>query len=159
MKLFGAISGLLFDVGVGKIALEQNWETALMFEKDKLEKALKKRHLEVQQEIEEENEHLKIQLLLTEIGRNLGYDVYVASNDRKKSLDGKSLEFITVPELPPLNLSADIAKTVSLIDVIWLSKDSSQIECAFEIEKSTSVYSGILRLIDLASSYLHTSIL
>ena len=93
-----------------------------------------------------------VNLILTELGRRLGYNVFVATNDRKKTLDGKSLEFITLPSLPPLNLPKDVAKTVSLIDVIWISKDTEQIECAFEIEKSTSIYSGILRLVDLASS-------
>lgn len=151
-KDLGAFSGLLFDVGIGKIALEQNWETALKFEKDKLEKALKKRHTEVLQEIKEESEHLRIQFLLTEIGLELGYDVFVAANDRTKSLDGKSLEFITLPELPPLNLPSDILRTVSLIDVIWVTRDTREIACAFEVEKSTSIYSGILRLVDLAAS-------
>lgn len=151
-KDLGAISGLLFDVGVGKIPLDQNWEKALQFEKEKREKALKKRHKEVQEEIREENEHLRMQLLLTEIGRDLGYDVFVATNDRNKSLNGRSLQFLTLPELPPLDLSPDVARTVSLIDVIWVSRDSKRIECAFEIEKSTSIYSGMLRLMDLASS-------
>lgn len=151
-KDLGAISGLLFDVGVGKISLSENWEVSLKFEKDKLEKSLKKRHLEVQNEIKEESEHLKIQVLLTEIGRNLGYDVFVAVNDRTKSLNGKSLEFITLPELPPLDLPKEVLKTISLIDVIWINKSSNEIECAFEVEKSTSIYSGILRLVDLATS-------
>lgn len=151
-KDLGAISGLLFDVGAGKIALGQNWETALRFEKDKLEKLSKKRHLEVQQEIKEENEHLRMQFLLAEVGRDLGYDVFIASNDRKKSLNGRSLQSITLPELPPLDLSPDVARTVSLIDVIWVTRDTRKIECAFEIEKSTSIYSGILRLMDLAVS-------
>jgi type II restriction enzyme len=117
-----------------------------------LEKALNKRHREVQQEIAEENEHLRMQFLLTEIGRDLGYDVFVATNDRTKSLNGKSLQFLTMPELPPLGLPPEVARTVSLIDVIWFTRDAGQIECAFEIEKSTSIYSGILRLMDLASS-------
>ena len=151
-KDLGAMSGLLFDVGIGKISLSENFETSLHFEKNKLEKALNKRHLEVKNEIKEESEHLKIQFLLTEIGRNLGYDVFVAINDRTKSLDGKSLEFITVPELPPLDLPKEVLKTISLIDVIWINKDTKEIECAFEVEKSTSIYSGILRLVDLASS-------
>lgn len=151
-KDLGAISGLLFDVGVGKIALSSNWETSLKFEKDKLEKALKKRHLEVENELKEESEHLKMQFLLTKIGRNLGYDVFVAINDRTKSLNGKSLEFLTVAELPIQNFPKDVQKTISLIDVIWLNKDTKEFECAFEIEKSTSIYSGILRLVDLASS-------
>ncbi len=151
-KDLGAISGLLFDVGIGKITLDQNWEKILQFEKEKREKALKKRHQEVQEEIREENEHLRMQFLLTDIGHDLGYDVFVATNDRGKSLNGRSLQFLTLPELPPLDFPPDVAKTVSLIDVIWVSRDSKRIECAFEIEKSTSIYSGMLRLMDLAST-------
>lgn len=151
-KDLGAISGLLFDVGVGKIALDQNWEKALQFEKKKHEKALKKRHQEVQEEIREENEHLRMQFLLTDIGHDLGYDVFVATNDRNKSLNGRSLQFLTLPELPPLDFPPEVARTVSLIDVIWISRETKRIECAFEIEKSTSIYSGMLRLMDLASS-------
>lgn len=151
-KDLGAISGLLFDIGVGKIVLNETWASGLKFEKNKLEKVWKKRHNELEQELLEENEHLKIQVMLTEIGIDLGYNVYVAKNDRKKSLDGKSLEFLTVSELPPLDLPYDVVKTISLIDVIWINKDTNEIECAFEIEKSTSIYSGILRLYDLATS-------
>ncbi len=151
-KDLGALAGLLFDVGIGRIALDENWQQALSFEKDKIAKVIKKRHEEVQKEVSEENEHLKIQILLTEIGINLGYNVFVAANDRTKSLGGKNLEFLTVSELPPLDLPQDVTKTISLIDVIWINKGNNKIECAFEIEKSTSIYSGILRLVDLASS-------
>ena len=148
----GAITGLLFDIGIGKITLNNNWNTAIKFEKDKLEKILNKRHIEVQNEIKEESEHLRIQFLLTEIGRSLGYDVFVALNDRNKSLNGKSLQSITLEELPELNVSKNVLRTISLIDVLWLNNESKNIACAFEIEKSTSIYSGILRLMDLSTS-------
>lgn len=45
-KDLGAISSLLLDVGVEKITLDQNWEKTLQLEKEKREKALKKRHVE-----------------------------------------------------------------------------------------------------------------
>ncbi|WP_010234534.1 hypothetical protein [Clostridium arbusti] len=151
-KDLGAISGLLFDVGIGKIILDENWEPALKLDKNKLEKILRKRHKEVENEIKEENEHLKVQCLLTEIGSELGYDVFVAVNDRTKSIDGKSLQFMTLPEPPKIDASKEVIKTISLIDVLWINKGSKEIECAFEIEKTTSIYSGILRLMDLASS-------
>lgn len=89
---------------------------------------------------------------ISDIGHDLGYDVFVATNDRNKSLNGRSLQFLTLPELPLLGFPPEVARTVSLIDVIWISRDSKRIECAFEIEKSTSIYSGMLRLMDLASS-------
>ena len=151
-KDLGAISGLLFDVGVGKIALAGNFETARKFDRAKLEKALKKRHEEVRRAQEEENSHLQMQLTLTRMGRDLGYDVWVAANDRTRSLGGVSLQSLTLPELPKMEMAPEVLRTVSLIDVIWLNRESRQIECAFEIEKSTSIYSGMLRLLDLASS-------
>jgi type II restriction enzyme len=151
-KDLGAISGLLFDVGMGKIALEGNFETALELDRQKLEKALKKRHADVQREMAEENSHLEMQFQLTRMGRDLGYDVFIAANDRTRTLNGVSLQSVTLPELPSLDLPPEVLKTVSLIDVIWIGRQSRQIECAFEVEKSTSIYSGMLRLLDLASS-------
>ena len=151
-KDLGAISGLLFDVGVGKIALTEDFKTALEWDRAKLEKAMEKRHDEVRREQEEENSHLEMQLKLTVMGRNLGYHVWVAANDRGRSCNGVSLQSLTVPELPPLDLAPEVLRTVSLIDVIWIDRETRQIACAFEIEKSTSIYSGMLRLQDLASS-------
>ncbi|MCH3962753.1 MAG: hypothetical protein LKE46_00600 [Clostridium sp.] len=151
-KDLGALSGFLFDVGIWKIVVGGNWKSALKFDKNKLEKTLKKRHDQVKFEFKEENEHLKIQILLTEIGRSLGYNVFIALNDHCKSLDGKSLEFMTLSNLPQLDIPRDVLTTVSLIDVIWINKNTKEIDCAFEIEKSTSIYSGILRLLDLATS-------
>jgi type II restriction enzyme len=40
---------------------------------------------------------------------------------------------------------------VRLIDVLWLSKGTDQVAAAFEVEHTTSIYSGILRLLDLAT--------
>ncbi len=151
-KDLGAISGLLFEVGLGKIAAAGNFETALALDRKKLEKAIKKRHEDVHRELKEENAHLQMQFQLTRMGRDLGYDVFVAANDRTHSLGGMSLQALTLPELPPLELPPEVLRTVSLIDVIWIGRQSRQIECAFEIEKSTSIYSGMLRLLDLASS-------
>jgi len=151
-KDLGAISGLLFDVGVGKIALQGDFKTALEWDRAKMEKALKKRHDEVRKEQEEENSHLEMQLKLTVMGQDLGYHVWVAANDRGRSCNGVSLRSLTVAELPSLDLPPEVKRTISLIDVIWIDKESCQIACAFEIEKSTSIYSGMLRLQDLASS-------
>lgn len=49
-----------------------------------------------------------MQFLLTEIGIKLGYDIFVAINDRTILLDWKNLEFTTIPELPPLNLPKEV---------------------------------------------------
>ncbi len=152
-KDLGAISGLLFDVGVGKIVVDENIQIVMEKEHKKREKLLKKRHQEVQNELEEENMHTKIQYLLMKIGKSLGYDVIAASNDRTKSYDGEKFSFTSLPKLPDLDIDDDVNKTVNLIDVLWLKRGTNKIVCAYEVEKSTSIYSGILRLTDLALTF------
>jgi type II restriction enzyme len=149
-KDLGAISGLLFDIGAGKIVVDENVQVVIEKERKKRERLLRKRHHEIQVEVEEENTHTRIQFLLLKIGDSLGYDVIAASNDRSKSYDGKKFSFISLPELPDMSIDEDVLATVDLIDVIWFEKGTSQPVCAFEVEKSTTIYSGILRLTDLA---------
>src|SRR3546814_19898469 len=47
----------------------------------------------------------------------------------------------------------------SLIDVLWLEHSTAMVAAAFEVEHSTSIYSGIVRMLDLAlsSENLHLS--
>lgn len=59
---------------------------------------------------------------------------------------------LTIKELPLLDCAPDVMDTVGLIDVIWLKPGSREIGSAFQVEKSTSIYSGILPLEDLARS-------
>ena len=148
----GAFAGLLFEIGLGRLPISGNWSEALERERVAIEKITRKRHQEVEQDRQEENEHLKIQFLLTRIGRALGYQVHVAVNDRNKSFEGQCLAALTIDSLPSLTMSEEVRQTVALIDVIWLDKSGQSIVCAFEVEKCTSIYSGILRLVDLARS-------
>lgn len=142
----------LFDVGVGKISLDENWGEAVARAREDVEKVARKRHRDVEQECKDENEHLKIQHHLVTFGRALGYRVHVAANDRNKRFAGDSFTALAMSSLPSLGLPEDVAQTVGLIDVLWLAPTQDHIVCAFEVEKSTSTYSGMLRLLDLASS-------
>lgn len=151
-KDLGAFAGLLFEIGAGRLVLGGNSEAIFALDKAKSEKAARSRHEDVLAETKEESEHTKIQYLLIKIGRALGYAVYVARNDRHRSYDGQAFALLTIPELPQTNWSPEVAETVSLIDVIWLKASTGEIVSAFEVEKSTSIYSGILRLEDLARS-------
>ena len=155
-KDLGAISGLLFDIGVGKIVVDENVQIVIEKERRKREKLLQKRHQDVQSEIKEENMHLQIQYLLLKIGKSLGYDVIAASNDRGKAYNDIKFSFISLPRLPKININEEVLKTIDLIDVIWFEKNTNKIVCAFEVEKSTSIYSGILRLVDLAMTLADT---
>ena len=150
-KDLGAFGGLLFDVGIGKIAFEGNVDRALSFEAQKLEKTLRRRHEEVLADAKEASLHSRMQAHLLKIGRSLGCEVWVARNDRTQvNCHGGTLSEGALATLPLAALSAEVRSTVELIDVLWLSEGN--VVAAFEVEKSTSIYSGILRLLDLSLS-------
>ncbi|MEK0084200.1 hypothetical protein [Benzoatithermus flavus] len=99
-------------------------------------------------EVKEATAHTEIQWLLLKLGNDMGLDVWVAKNDRGKSFQGNL--FTSLPRLKPtLPLQFDEAttRTIELIDVLWLKGNS--IQAAFEIESTTSVFSGLLRMSDL----------
>jgi type II restriction enzyme len=77
-------------------------------------------------------------------------DITCAHHSR--SCHGEEFSALTIPTLPPLSLSDDVRQTAELIDVIWFRRGTSELACAFEVEQSTSIYSGILRMKDLALS-------
>ncbi len=148
----GAIGGLLFDVGIGKLAVEGNLVQALSFEAQKVQKTVAKRHQDVQDEAREASAHARMQAHLLKVGRALEYDVWVARNDRSAvNCHGGTLGEGCLESLPIAHLSPEVRTTVELIDVLWLKGD--RVVCAFEVEKSTSIYSGILRLMDLSLSF------
>ena len=151
-KDLGAFAGLLFEIGNGRLVVAGNAESVFQQVKEKAEKAARARHADVMAEQREVSEHTTMQHVLIRIGRALKYDVYVARNDRNRSCHGENFAMLTLPELPPQNWSPEVLDTVSLIDVIWLKPGTGQFVSAFEIERSTSIYSGILRLEDLARS-------
>ncbi|PWB51211.1 MAG: hypothetical protein C3F06_10340 [Candidatus Methanoperedenaceae archaeon] len=148
-KDLGAISGLLFDIGVGKV-VGGNADNIIEKEEQKRKKLIQDRKKGIEAEIEEENMHTKVQYLLLKIGKSLGYNVIVASNDRTKSYNNEKFSFICLPEFPEIEARDDVKKTIGLIDVIWFEKITNKLVSAYEVEKSTSIYSGILRLTDLA---------
>ncbi|GBG02043.1 hypothetical protein AZSI13_13700 [Azospira sp. I13] len=151
-KDLGAFSGMLFEIGVGRLAPDSNGQQTLAAAQEKLEKSRRKRHAQVEQDVVEERLHTKVQHQLSELGRTLGYDVLVARNDRSAQYQGRPLGFHCLEHLPDLGLSPEVHATAELIDVLWLYKGKAQIAAAFEVEKSTSIYSGILRLTDMALS-------
>lgn len=151
-KDLGAFAGLLFEIGSRRLLISGNADAVLKDEQEKAEKAARVRHAQVVSENKEESEHTQMQYLLIKIGRALGYEVYVARNDRHRSCGGESFAMLTMPQLPPNDWSPEVRDTASLIDVIWLKPGTGEIISAFEVEKSTSIYSGILRMEDLARS-------
>ena len=92
--------------------------------------------------------HTEIQALLLHLGANMGLDVWVAKNDRNREWGGKKLGSLPrVKAELPVQFDEATTKTIELIDVLWLKGNA--IVAAFEVESTTSIYSGLLRMADL----------
>lgn len=92
--------------------------------------------------------HTEIQHTLLALGADMGFNVWVARNDRSKSWQG-----VVLGEMPgmidelPTQFNEATNQTIELIDVLWLKGNS--IVAAFEVECTTAIYSGLLRMSDL----------
>ena len=151
----GAIAALLFDVGSGRYAApprdddataRAEWETDLARVRE--EAAKSKKALSAARE--GDRTHTEVQGWLRDLGHALGFDVWIASNDNGRPYNGGRLGDGCLPALPGEIDSAPGADAVRLIDVLWLERGSNRVAGAFEVEHTTSIYSGIVRLLDLA---------
>jgi hypothetical protein len=95
-------------------------------------------------------DHTHVQWLLAKVGHQLGCRVWIAANDWRRQWGDEPLGALSVPRLPPLGMTPDSQRVISLIDVVWLTK-VNEVAAAFEVEHTTSVYSGLLRMADLAA--------
>ena len=91
--------------------------------------------------------HVKIQSGLIKLGRAEGCLVWVPPNDRNLSHKGQSFASATLERLPNFGFDENTRRIVQNIDVLWLIRNV--IHRAFEVESTTSIYSGLLRLNDL----------
>ena len=91
--------------------------------------------------------HSEIQIGLAKLGRAEGCRVWVPPGDRNIQWQEQSLRDLTCDRLPSFGFDESTRRVVSNIDVLWL--DGKVIIQAFEVEATTSIYSGLLRLNDL----------
>lgn len=149
----GAIGGLLFDIGSGRVLPPPrdldasglaNWSADLRKVRDE-SAALQKQWAA---ERDTDATHTEIQGWLRDMGRALGFDVWIASNDRGRAYAGGRLGDGCIAHLG--TDAEQNLESVRLIDVVWLHAGTGQVAAAFEVEHSTSIYSGIVRMLDLA---------
>jgi type II restriction enzyme len=148
----GAIGGLLFDIGqerytappTGADSIRRaEWEADLA----KVRELSAKEKRASEDARESDRTHTEIQGWLRDLGVALGFEVWIASNDRSRTyLSGKLADSCLV-NLPDSVTGGGDA--VAMIDVIWFDVQGDP-AAAFEVEHSTSIYSGIVRLLDLA---------
>jgi hypothetical protein len=99
--------------------------------------------------------HTRAQWQLARIGGRLGLDVWIPRSDRHKVFQGHRLGDLSIETLPSFGLG-QAQGIVENIDVLWI--DAGVVLCAFEVEHSTAVYSGILRMSDLVTVQPYTAI-
>jgi len=95
----------------------------------------------------ETRESLRIQALIASIGAEMGFSIWIPRADRGGVLREWKNEDNCLIDRLPLNYDDTTLRTIEQIDTIWLRGRS--IVRAFEVEHTTSVYSGILRMADL----------
>ncbi|MDD3807314.1 MAG: hypothetical protein PHE86_04665 [Candidatus Marinimicrobia bacterium] len=107
--------------------------------------------IELQQEDIEEvlgnkelSDHIIMQWKLIGLGMKAGSKVWIPKNDQSRI--NKEYRFSNFEKEFTAGLDTP-AKYVENIDVVW--KEEYRIDAAFEIENSTSIYSGLLRFADL----------
>lgn len=92
--------------------------------------------------------HTEIQWRLLELGSQMGLRVWAPKADRGRSWNGDTIGQIeNLLESLPTQFDEVTQRTIENIDVLWLSGNA--IVAAFEVEHSTSIYSGLLRMSDL----------
>jgi hypothetical protein len=96
--------------------------------------------------------HTKMQWLLVKIGLLEGHDVWVALGDKGKVYQREQLGGLCLSELPHF-AGPNVLEIAQYIDVIWFKSGTAAPVKFFEIEHSTSIYSGLLRINDIRIDY------
>jgi hypothetical protein len=95
----------------------------------------------------EARESTRVQALLAEVGSRMGMQIWIPRSDRSAVLGEWRGDHPPPLERLPLNYDETTLRTIEQIDILWLRGRS--IRRAFEVEHTTSIYSGILRMADL----------
>ena len=89
----------------------------------------------------------EIQGMLAKVGEITGHRIWLPMNDRQRVFAHWAPDAETMLDLLPLSYDEATIKTVQQIDVLWIKGRS--IRRAFEVEHTTAIYSGLLRMADL----------
>jgi hypothetical protein len=105
--------------------------------------------LEDSSDEERDRPHLRLQAKLLKLGRAMGLDTYVARNDRSALYEGRRLGDLASVDTLPVGLPEAVRRTVELVDVIWFRRN--EYVAMFEVEATTDVFKGLLRMADLVA--------
>ncbi len=106
---------------------------------------------EAAEDIEDDGprESIVMQALIANIGATMGLTIWLPKADRARVLQKWNPQGGALLESLPLHYGDTAMKTIENIDVLWLK--GRTIVRAFEVEHTTSIYSGLLRMADLVA--------
>lgn len=154
----GAIAGFLFDIGTDRY--DAMLQTASPVDSESWKDDLARFRQAASQishtdgaEAGDQQSHGNMQGLLRDLGFALGFEVWIASNDQSRPYCDGNLGKGCLAQLPLAIQEIAGGEAVRLIDVLWLERGTHAPVAAFEVEHSTSIYSGIVRMLDLAMGF------
>ncbi len=92
---------------------------------------------------------MQIQAMIAKIGTSMGFSIWLPKADRGRVLNVWKPEPGELLDVLPVGFDTTTMKTVEQIDVLWVKR--RRIMRAFEVEHTTSIYSGLLRMADLVA--------
>lgn len=94
-------------------------------------------------------DHSKAQFYLKELAAITNCSVWTANNDKNRLYKGERLGEDDLEVFPNFDMDEEVKKRIELIDTIWFN-GNIPLNC-YEVETSTSIYSGLLRMSDLVA--------
>lgn len=91
--------------------------------------------------------HTEMQYYLASLGKSLGYEIWIPKGDQGRIHGRTKLAEFSESEFPPMPFSERVLRIIRNIDVIWM-QDAHPTHI-FEVEHTTSIHSGLLRMSDL----------
>lgn len=96
-----------------------------------------------------DRQSIRTQASLCRLGEAMGLHIWLPMADRSRVLEHWTPRPGSLLERLPLNYDETTLDTIERIDVLWLQ--GRTIRRAFEVEHSTAIYSGLLRMADLCA--------
>jgi hypothetical protein len=96
-----------------------------------------------------DRESIRVQAALCRIGEAMGFRIWIPMADRSRVAEHWNSQPGVLLERLPLNYDETTLDTIKRIDVLWLK--GRAIRRAFEVEHTTAIYSGLLRMADLCA--------
>jgi len=91
--------------------------------------------------------HSQVQSLIAAIGSRTGHCIWAPMHDRS-GMDASLFCISDMVERLP-EFTANVLRVLQQVDLIWIDRRRNVIAGAFEVEHSTPIYSGLLRLNDV----------